>query len=362
MAAPPARPSFARARWRWLLGAALLLGAAVGGAVLLRPPPAPAPSLAPPAAPAIFPPAGAPPVIAPPVAATPAPPGFPVRSADEAAILADRAETLTVFRFAPEPSVIVLDFPSLEQQGRMLDRVAALEEKAGLPRDRVLDDAALAAAIRSSGATVGSYYYGHDYRAAELVRFFALADRDHVALAPEEERLRALLRGFGWFAPGGARGALISLSRQGADPEITPAARATILHHELSHGAFFAEPAYADYTRAFWRGALTAAERDAVRRFLGWDGYDTADEELMLNEMQAYLMFTDDPHFFLPSNVGMTEARRAALRAAFRRDLPIGWLRDAMPPPAVPAAAATTTERRALGAPTGSRQPAAAHR
>jgi hypothetical protein len=332
------------ARWHWLLAAVLLLGAAGVAVLLLRPapappPPAPQPSASVPAPSVPTVPVPSVPVpAAPPVAPTPvappapaSPPGPPTPLADEATILADRPETLTAFRFAADPAVVVLDFPSLEQQGRMLDRVAALEEKAAQPRDRVLSDAELAAAIRASGATVATYYYGHDYPANELARFFALADRDHVALDPEEERLRAMVRGFGWLAPGAAPGALISLSRQGADADITPQVRAAILHHELSHGAFFAEPAYAEYTRQFWRTALTPAERDGVRRFLGANGYDTGNEELMLNEMQAYVMFTPDPGFFVPSDIGITAARRAALQAAFGRDLPLPWLRAALP-------------------------------
>jgi hypothetical protein len=354
----------ARPRWPWLLGGAAIAAGLI--VVVLWPAPPPSQPLPPaigatapasPPAPAAAAPA---PAVMPP-AAPAAPSTAPLRSADEAGILADTPEQLTVFRFAPAPLVIVLDFPSLEQQGRMLNRVAALVEKSGLPRDRVLNDADLDAAIRSHGDTVATYYYGHDYSAAALARFFALADRDHVALGEPEQALRALLRQLGWFAPD-ARGGLLSLSREGADADITHAVRATILHHELSHGAFFTEPAYADYVRRFWLTGLTAAERDAVRKFLGSQGYDTGNEELMANEMQAYLMFTYDPQFFVAANVGMTEARRAALQAIFRADLPIGWLRDAMPAPSVDLAplAATPAERRTTS-PSAPRPPAALH-
>ena len=90
------------------------------------------------------------------------------------------------------------------------------------------------------------------------------------------------------------------------------AVRAAILRHELSHGQFFSDPDYADYTRRFWRTALTEPERAGVRHFLGSQDYDTADEELMLNEMQAYLMFTLDPHFFSAADIGMTAATARA--------------------------------------------------
>ena len=291
-------------------------------------------------------------------------PGFAPRNADEAAILADAAAQLTIFQFAADPSVVVLDFPSLQQQGRMLNRVAALVEKAGLPRDRVLTDAELDAAIRSHGDTEATYYYGHDYSAATLAHFFALADRDHVPLNASEESLRALLRQLGWFEPD-PHGALISLSREGADPDITPWARAAILHHELSHGMFFAEPLYADFVRRFWRTALTGAERAAMRKFLGSEDYDVTDEDLMANEMRAYLMFTADAHFFLPSNIGMTADRRAALQAEFRRGEPIGWLRGAIlgPAEAPPAHAAPERDRSPrLTSPSAASGPAAAHR
>ena len=69
-----------------------------------------------------------------------------------------------------------------------LDRVAAFVEKANVPHDRLLDDAALNAAITASGDTVASYYYGHDYQAADLAQFFALA-------APKISR--SILRNYG---------------------------------------------------------------------------------------------------------------------------------------------------------------------
>jgi len=287
---------------------------------LQKPPVAPPPPAA--SRPAPSPPA---PVAAPP----PAAPAFAIRTANETEIREHVADTLTVFRFAANPNIIVLDFPTLLQQGLMLDRVAALQEKAGLPRDRVLTDAELDAAIHARGDTIATFYYGHDYSAAALARFFELADRQHVALNEQEEKLRALVRQLGWFAPG-ALGGLISVPRVGADPNVTMSARAAILRHELSHGEFFSDPAYAAYVRGFWRTNLTQAERAGVRRFLGSEDYDTADEELMLNEMQAYVMFTLDPQFFRASDAGMTDQRREQLQTEFLRGLDVAWLRDNM--------------------------------
>ncbi len=205
------------------------------------------------------------PAPAPPLAPAPA---FHIQTATEDQILHHVATELTVYRFASNPNILVLDFTSLHEQGMMLNRVAALVEKENLPRDRVLNDAELAAAIRASGDTVDTYYYGHDYSAAALQRFFVLADQDHVALDPEEEQLRRLLRQLGWFEQA-ASGGLISIPAVAADSKVTLAARSAILRHELSHGEFFSDPNYAAYVHNFWLTALTEKERADVRSFLG---------------------------------------------------------------------------------------------
>lgn len=273
----------------------------------------------------------------PPAAPRPAAQGMPtftlrddqIRTATEQQIRDHVSPGVTVFRFATDPRIVVLDFASLHQQGLMLDRVAALVEKAATPRGRVLTDAALDQAIRASGSTTGTYYYGHDYSAAALVRFFSLADAGHVALDAEEVALRRFLTQLGWFQPD-AGGALISVPQTGADARVTYAVRGAILRHELAHGAYFNDPDYVVYVHRFWEEALTADEREAVRRFLAAEGYDPGNADLMQNEMQAYLMFTRDPAFFTPDAIGMTPARLAVLQAKFRQDLPVPWLRAIM--------------------------------
>jgi hypothetical protein len=304
---PSARDTGKGGRTAWRLAVAVLFGLALGagGAYwLLRSPQVP---------PLPAPVAGA--------------PATAIETATEAEIDQHVATSLTVFRLADRPRILVLDFASLHQQGEMLNRVAAFVEKAGLPHDRVLSDGDLSAAIQSRGDTVETFYFGHDYAASSLARFFALADSGGIRLNPEEERLRALLRQENWFAPGVTAG-LISVPAVGSEPRITASVRSAILRHELSHGEFFSNPEYAAYVHNFWLTKLTGDEREAVRRFLGSEGYDAADEELMYNEMQAYLMFTRDPLFFTPDLLGMTQERLSALQVSFLSDMPAGWLRD----------------------------------
>jgi len=282
--------------------------AAIGGglAVLLRPP------------------AGQPP--APPLPAAILPP-----LATEADILSGGAgDGLIVSRLSTNPAITVLDFPDLAMQARMLNRIAALTEKAGLPRDRLLDDVALAVATAAGGGTPETFFYGHNYRASDLVRFFALAERDGIALTAEEVWLRERAVAWEWRQPTPPQAALVSIPRVGAEPWLDRTARATMLRHELSHGQFFTDRGYAAHVWSFWRDLLTERERADFRTLLASVHYDPNNEEVIANEAHAFLFHTADPRFFQPHQAGLSTARADALRAAFLASMPAGWLRDAM--------------------------------
>jgi hypothetical protein len=209
-----------------------------------------------------------------------------------------------------------------------LNRMAAFIEKAGLPRDRVLSDAELAAAIQAENATAETYYYGHDYRLADVARFYATADRQKMALVEEEERLRRIITGVGMMSETAEAG-VISIPREGSDTFVDASGRQSLLRHELSHGEFFTVPAYAAFVRRFWSGNMTEQERAGFRDFLVHQGYDPKDEDLLINEMQAHLMHTTDKRYFSPNYVGLSRARADALRAQFVAGMPSGWLQDA---------------------------------
>lgn len=324
------RPAAGRpAHARWIAAAAAVVLAAAGGAAWLwleRPAPAP------------------------PTAEAPAPPPAPARLdpsrlADVAAILASQATTLTVFRLADNPRILVLDFPSLAEQGRMLNRIAALVEKAGLPRDRVLTDAELASAIAERGETPETFYFGHNYRSADLARFFALAARDGIVLNEAERRLAELLAETGLAAAGPdgvlrpqAETAVISLTAAevpgrsaGGRVVVDAGVRAAILRHELSHGEFFTNPAFAAHVARWWRERLNEQERAAFRRFLAAGGYDPEVEEVMMNEAMAYLMHTPDPRFFSARALGVTAEALEDMRRRFREGMPETWLTRTWP-------------------------------
>ena len=184
--------------------------------------------------------------------ARPAPDAAPGPTlASEDAIRGHRATAPTLFRLAANPRVFVADFPGLDQQAAALNRVAALVEKSGAPRDRVLTDAELAAAIARSGETPATYYYGHNYRGHDLDRFFALAARDGITLTAEEEWLRQQVLRIRALLPAEAEFALVSVP--GLEARIDETMRTAILHHELGHGHFFTNPAFAAHVAQVWR-------------------------------------------------------------------------------------------------------------
>ena len=185
----------------------------------------------------------------------------------------------------------------------------------------MLDDAGLAAAVLAGHENFDTYYYGHDYRTADLRRFFQLADHDGVALQPEEVAVHDLLAQR-QLLRADAAGALISVPPLSDNPPIDARARAAILHHEVSHGRYFTDPAYAAYTARFWQQAMTPRQRAAMRAFLARGGYDTGNEDLVRNETQAYLVFTQDHRFFDPEAAGLSETERDDLQARFLREMP----------------------------------------
>ena len=100
---------------------------------------------------------------------------------------------------------------------------------------------------------------------------------------------------------------------------------------------------------SFWAG-LTPEDRAAFTAFLGRQGYDTSLTELMLNETQAYLIFTRDPRFFNAAAVGKTEAEIDQLRQGFIANMPDFWLTPlaSAPLPPVPASMPACNAKQAM--------------
>lgn len=240
-------------------------------------------------------------------------------------MLAERSQgDWRVVRWQENPAVAVLQFPDLAQQGAALNRLAALVEKAGAPRDRLLANPELQALIDAGGDNAQTFFGGHNYRLNQLVRFHALATHQGLGLVPEEQRLRQLFEAQGWWGAQAQDKVLISFTDVQADDPSTPqdegvdtVRRESVLRHELSHARYFTDPRYRARCGEMWRLWLTAAERQRIRKVLADQGYDAQNEDLLINEAQALLFHTADTRAFGAASFGLTEQRLAALRKRF---------------------------------------------
>lgn len=259
--------------------------------------------------------------------------------------LGGHAPDWRIARLAENPEVLVIEFPDLRDQGEAMNRLAAFVQKADAPRDRVLNPAELATLIAAGGDNSQSFYQGHDYTAADVTRFFDQARAQGLPLTPQESRLQHSLRIAGLLPAGPAPAtppspapttapdvplqAVITFTGTQPDDPSTPVdegvdarRREAVLRHELSHGRFYTQAAYREHCQRFWQEAMTASQRDRLRRFLSGLGYDPRNETLMINEAQAFLMHTPDPRAFSARAAGLSERELADLRAWFWRHQP----------------------------------------
>ncbi len=88
---------------------------------------------------------------------------------------------------------------------------------------------------------------------------------------PQEEKLRTLLRQEGAGLRAMSRAGLIFLAPRSAPIRGSQRRRGprSCWRHELSHGEFFSDPAYAEFVHDFWAQQLTETERAGMRAFLG---------------------------------------------------------------------------------------------
>ena len=254
-------------------------------------------------------------------------------------LAADKVADGRVLRLSDNLAVLAIEFPNLLAQGLTFNRVAALIEKKGGPRDRVLTDAELARFVAATGDNTETFYLGHDYTDIDLGRFFSAVASQQLTLNAQELWLRSLLlqQGVlsepspGHFAAIG-RQAVISFSAVQPDDLATPQdeaidaqRRASVLLHEFSHAQFFTRPDYQKVCWSFWTDALDDSERAQFRTYLDSQEYDAANEALMVNETQALLMHTPDPRAFNAAALGASGARLEGWRTRFRQ------IRDAVP-------------------------------
>ena len=257
-----------------------------------------------------------------------------VMKGDFQQILNTRSEALAVWQMADNQSVYIFDFPGLSYQGRSFNRITQFtEQQTTEPYPKVLGNQELARYIEAARRTTADFAFGHDVLIAEIVQFYNFALRDKVELNPEEIVVREFLveqglirlwRGFYQAM----RPDVVVLAvpqtqdRKAGEPMVSTGARYAILLHELAHGEYYSNTHYAKFCQRFWSETLTDNQRESFKRFLANFNYVVNNEELLINEMQAYLMFTPDPKSFSARKLGVSEAELQSMREAFRRGSP----------------------------------------
>lgn len=251
-------------------------------------------------------------------------------SGDFATINDSRSNQLVVWRTAVNPEIYVFDFPNLTMQGRTFNRITHFAERqSGAPALRVFNDEEMAQHIAAAKRTIADFAFGHDVMVWDLAQFFTMADRDKVELNPEETALRDFLVEQGllrfWrsiWLPLKPLSVILSVpqvqDKRDDEPRITRLARYTVLLHEMAHGEYFSNPPYATYCQHFWNDSLNDEQREKFRAFLTKYNYSVKDKDLLINEVQAYLMFTPDPSSFNAKKLDVLPQELDAMRNAFR--------------------------------------------
>ena len=178
------------------------------------------------------------------------------------------------------PDILIWDCLDYDIQNRFFRRLSYFVEKKGYR-----------GTLMTSRELEGLHgWNAHDYRPEDLAQFYTVAEKQDFPLFREELLLKDILirNGIILKNPEGGyhegTGAVLSISR-----ETSGILRERFLVHESSHGLYFTSAEYRDFVLSVWQG-LEEDDRALWRFFLGWYGYDPEDEDLMVNEFQAYLV------------------------------------------------------------------------
>jgi len=250
-------------------------------------------------------------------------------------ILYKRVNKTTLYRYSINPDVYILDFPSLYIQGRSMNRIMALIEDARAPKDRVLSEFEFEKFLKTHALSTEGFNLGHDYTSHHLTRFFTLTEQHGIALRPEEKQLKALLLEHGLInndltsVSEQDTKVIISITQQtiefdknNKEINVTLDMRKSVIRHELSHGEFFSNPSYREYSENFWNNEIPDYLRSRIGRFLTDLGYDISDKTLTINEMQAFLFHTDHELIFSAQDIGITDKELHDMRKRFFEGLP----------------------------------------
>lgn len=241
---------------------------------------------------------------------------------------------LVIWSIEENPEIFIFDFPGLAYQGKSFNRITQFTEQQFTEEyPRVLNNHELDQYMQAARRTQADFAFGHDILVSEFVKFFNFAIRDKIQLNIEELFIRDFLeknnlirfwRGFYQAMKPDVVVLSIPQSqvRNHAEPIVSDGARLTILTHEMAHAEYYTNPYYRKFCQNFWQNTLDDRQRELFSKFLMTYNYSVTNEELLINEMQAYLMFTPDEKSFSAKKLGVSDEELAGLRAAFKRSAP----------------------------------------
>lgn len=250
-------------------------------------------------------------------------------------ILNFKNSNLTIWNYETKSKIFIFDFPGLTTQGKTFNRITQLNEQvelnSGYPK--VMNKEEITKYMESLRRTHANFAFGHDVLVNELVRFFNLAEQKKIELFPEELILRDFLinqnlikiwRGF--YQAIKPNVVILSIPQQqnknADEPTISSLARTTILSHEISHAEYYTNEYYSNYCRKYWQESLNETQRESFLNFFKRYNYAVDNSELIVNEMQAYLMFTPDPLSFNAQKLGVTDQELDTMRNMFKQGRP----------------------------------------
>lgn len=252
-----------------------------------------------------------------------------------AKILNAKNANLMIWSVEENPDILIFDFPGLGYQGKSFNRITQFTEQQFTEEyPRVLNNYELDQYMLAVRRTQSDFAFGHDILVSEFVRFFNYAIRDKIQLNIEELFIRDFLeknnlirfwRGFYQAMKPDVVVLAIPQSRMRnhGEPVVSDGARLTVLTHEMAHAEYYTNTYYRKFCQNFWRNTLDDRQRELFSRFLMTYNYSINNEELLINEMQAYLMFTPDEKSFSAKKLGVSEEELSVLRANFKKNAPL---------------------------------------
>lgn len=243
---------------------------------------------------------------------------------------ADRA----FYRLDDDARVLVLDMPNVEDQSRVFGRLVIFIERASAPRHRILSVPEVKKWRIANKETLATLTIGNNIRANDFALFFNTARFQNEPITEDEKWLLDRLLEFGVLRE--AASGLVSVEPEQiviSAPQvstvdgcpacvITQSRRELILRHELAHARFVTDQVYRNYVWWFWHNVMTASQRSSVSKYLQALGYDLNAPDLLVNEMQAFLIHTPESEYFSSRAAGFTQSQFTGLHAAFREKYP----------------------------------------